>query len=72
MTQTIKTFTHPAVARARKEAAQECARIAAEVSADAPDMSYAHVVGIRAGAKTVEERIRHRFGLESLAKVENS
>lgn len=32
MSQSIKNFVHPSVARARKEAAQECAAIAAEVS----------------------------------------
>lgn len=51
MTQPIKTFTHPAVVRARKEAAQECAKIAAEVSRE------------RGTAERVRELIVARFEL---------
>lgn len=53
MSQAIKNYVHPSVARARKEAALECAKIAAEVS--------------RAGgsAERVRAVILERFGLSS-------
>lgn len=40
----MKTFIHPAVARARKEAAQECAQIAAEVSRSGGSAEQVRVV----------------------------
>lgn len=52
MTQSIKNFVHPSVARASKEAALECAKIAAEVS----------MIGGSAGR--VRELIVEQFGLE--------